>query len=611
MTAPIRRWQKENFGDLDKKILKFEEEIKKIDDMVGEGAYDGTLEARRKALVSCCEKWYVRKELHWKQMSRSRHTKDIDKNTRYFHNLASARRRNNRIDALLINGRMVRNQARIKIAIRDFYKNLDHQEATPLVGFRNGLVEMIGEDDALALEVQPTPEEIKEAVWDCESRKAPGSDGYNMNFIKRCWAEIGSDFTEAVMNFFLTCKLPADANLTWVALAPKFPGATEIKDLRPISMSAFVKGRKIHDGALIACETVQWMKATKKEGVIIKLDFQKAYDKVRWNFVDLVLQKMGFGQRWRNWIRECVSTSSMSVLINGSPSKPFKMERGLRQGDPLSSFLFVLVAEVMHRMFREAVRNGRLSPLLVGRDHVELSHLQFADDTVLFCPPEEETIKNYKRILRCFELMSGLTINFDKSSMIPVNCDGQWILRMSRVLGCKVASLPVKYLGIQLGANPRLVKTWKPIIDKVEQKLSVWKSKTLSRAGKLVLIKSVLNSLPVYYLSLYKMPKAVAEKLISLQRRFLWSKEDGRLGMTMVRWKVVQTPKKFGGLGVGDAMVRNTTLLFKWWWRFSKEDCPLWKKVVCSCNNLNPNVMLSSQVLPTRGGMEGYMPVTV
>ncbi|XP_016192903.1 uncharacterized protein LOC107633818 [Arachis ipaensis] len=236
--------------------MKFEEEIKKIDDMVGDDVYDGIVEARRRALVVCCEKWYVRKELHWKQMSLSRHAMDIDKNTRYFHNLASARRRNNRIDALLINGRSIRNQARIKIATWDFYKNLYRQEESPLVGFRDGLVEMIGEEDASALEVQPTLEELL-----------------------------------------------ADVNLTWVALALKFTGAKEIKDLRPINMvncvykvvskmlvrrmqaimpslvgetqSAFVKGRKIHDGALIACETIQWIKLRKKEAVIIKLASRK------------------------------------------------------------------------------------------------------------------------------------------------------------------------------------------------------------------------------------------------------------------------------------------------------------------------------------------------
>ncbi|XP_016177987.1 uncharacterized protein LOC107620322 [Arachis ipaensis] len=186
LTTPLGRWHKANFGGMDNKITKFEEEIKRIDDMVSNSGYDETLEARRKVLVSCCERWYVRKEVHWKQISRSRHAKEMDKNTRYFHNIASARRRNNRIDILVINGRQVKNQARIKIAIREFYKDLYHQEASPMMGFRDGLVGKIDEGDALSLEELPSAEEIREAIWDCESSKAPGCDGYNMNFIKRC-----------------------------------------------------------------------------------------------------------------------------------------------------------------------------------------------------------------------------------------------------------------------------------------------------------------------------------------------------------------------------------------------------------------------------------------
>ncbi|XP_015955629.1 uncharacterized protein LOC107480021 [Arachis duranensis] len=205
---------------------------------------------------------------------------------------------------------------------------------------------------------------------------------------------------------------------------------------------------------------------------------------------------MGFGIRWRTWVKECVTTASMSVLINGSPTKPFKMERGLKQGDPLSPFLFVLVDDVLHRMVGEAVRNSRISPLLVGRDNIELSHLQFADDTILFYPQETETLVNYKRLLRCFELMSGLSINFEKSSLISVNSEKEWVTSMCGLLGCGEAILPV--------------------------------------------------SLPVYYLSLYKMPKGVAEKIIGLQRRFLWSKEDGNNGIPLVKWEVVQALKKLG-----------------------------------------------------------------
>ncbi|XP_015964289.1 uncharacterized protein LOC107488107 [Arachis duranensis] len=204
LTIPLGRWHKANFGDMDKKTLKFTEEIKKIDDMVGEGIYDGTLEARRRALVAYCEKRFGEK--------------------------------NNRIDALVINGRLIKNQARIKIAIRNFYKDLYHQEKSSMVGFRDGLVEMVSEEDALTLEMQPTTEEVREAIWDCESSKAHGSDGYNMNFIKKCWDEIGPEFTATVLDFFQSSRLPTDANLTWVALAPKFTGAKKIKDLRLISM---------------------------------------------------------------------------------------------------------------------------------------------------------------------------------------------------------------------------------------------------------------------------------------------------------------------------------------------------------------------------------------
>ncbi|XP_072058019.1 uncharacterized protein [Arachis hypogaea] len=297
-------------------------------------------------------------------------------------------------------------------------KKIDDLDNSPMMSFRDGLVSRIEQADAINMEALPTAEEIREAVCDCESSKAPGCDEYNMNFVKRCWGEIGHEFTAAVMGFFQTSRLPTDSNITWVALAPKFIGAKEIKDLRLISMvgcvykviskvlvrrmrpviptlvretqNVFVRGRKIHDGALIACKMVNWPKLRKKEAAIIKLDSQNAYDRVRWSFVDIVFQKMGFGNRWRSWVMECMSTTSMSVLINGSPSKPFKMERGLRQGDPLSPFLFVLVVDVLHRLVGETIRNGRISPLLIGRDSIALSHLQFTDDTILFCPPEEE-----------------------------------------------------------------------------------------------------------------------------------------------------------------------------------------------------------------------------
>ena len=172
-------------------------------------------------------------------------------------------------------------------------------------------------------------------------------------------------------------------------------------------------------------------------------------------------------------------------------------------------------------------------------------------------------------------------------------------------LGCKVLSLPITYLGIPLGANPRRVETWNPIIEKIRKKLSGWKMKMISRAGRLVLIKSVLNNLPMYYLGLFKMPKQVAKTIISLQSRFFWGNKDGNSAMALVRWDIIQRPRKLGGLGIGDIVLKNAGMLFKWWWRFSVENSPLWKQVICSCYDLDPNKALIDQHSRNNGGLWG------
>ncbi|QHO37630.1 Putative ribonuclease H protein [Arachis hypogaea] len=171
--------------------------------------------------------------------------------------------------------------------------------------------------------------------------------------------------------------------------------------------------------------------------------------------------------------------------------------------------------------------------------------------------------------------MTGLKINYNKSVLIGVNCSNEEVELACKMLGCKNGSLPMNYLGIPLGANPRRIETWKPVIRKVEDRLKGWKSRYLSKAEKLVLIKAVLNNLPMCYLNLFKMPKAVATKITSLQSRFFWEKSDGMKGMAIVSWSLIQKPKSHGGLGVGDLVLTNAALLFKWWWYFDKKECPL------------------------------------
>ena len=336
----------------------------------------------------------------------------------------------------------------------------------PEVNLPGDFLPRINENVAAAIERMPSMEEIKEAVWSCDPSKAAGYDGFNINFIKKMWVDIGADISNFIIQFFEHGYFLEEINKTWVVLAPKVDKAEELKYFRPISMvgclykiiakilscrlkqvlpgligesqSAFIQKRQILDGALIANEAIWWLKKKKINATLLKLDFHKAYDTVKWSFVDKVLKLMGFGRKWRGWIYHCISTASMSILINGSPTASFKMERGLRQGDPLSPFLFILVAEVLNRMILRARDLGFIEGVVVGKDKVELTHLQFADDTLIFCPAKKDIILNYRRMLDCLSLVSGLTINYSKSALIPLCENEEWGLEMMNILKCKL-----------------------------------------------------------------------------------------------------------------------------------------------------------------------------
>lgn len=170
-----------------------------------------------------------------------------------------------------------------------------------------------------------------------------------------------------------------------------------------------------------------------------------------------------------------------------------------------------MVGEALNFLIKEAKNFGFIGGLRLGHDELEVTHLQFADDKLLFIPKNSEMVINYRRILQCFSLMSELTINYTKSSLVSWGVNEDWIHEMSMELGCTHQKLPINYLGIPLGENPRLLKFWESVITKIEKRISLWKSKLMSKARRLQLIKSVLTNLHVYYLGLFRIPDAVAK----------------------------------------------------------------------------------------------------
>ncbi|GFS31963.1 hypothetical protein Acr_00g0020140 [Actinidia rufa] len=348
------------------------------------------------------------------------------------------------------------------------------------------------------------------------------------------------------------------------------------------AQSAFLGGRNILDGVLIAKEVMDWWKSKSKRGLLIKIDFEKAYDSINWKFLLKMMKFLGFGNKWIKWMDECITTARSSVLINGSPTEEFKLEKEVRQGDPLSPFLFLMVAEALNRLMDRAKELGLIKGASVGQSNFSISYLQFADDTILFCEVDVTEVTNIKRILRCFEVMSGMKVNFHKSGICGVGIENEILDRCAGILRCKKQRLPMKYLGLPLGVSPRRQAMWKLVIELIKKRLSSWKKRFLSFGGRLVLIKSVISSLPVYYMSLFKMPERVAKCIERIQATFLWGGDDANRKIHLISWDKIIRGKDRGGLDVRNIKIMNECLLCKWHWRFGAKYGALWKKLICS-----------------------------
>ncbi|KAK3199061.1 hypothetical protein Dsin_022476 [Dipteronia sinensis] len=305
-----------------------------------------------------------------------------------------------------------------------------------------------------------------------------------------------------------------------------------------------------------------------------------------------VMEAMGFGAKWQQWIKWCIASPSLSVLVNGSPTKQFQMERGLRQGDPLSPFLFNMVVQVLSSMLDKAKWLGLIRGKGYGNDRVHITHLQFADDTVLFLEPKMEFLMNSRRILRCFELLSGLKINFHKSCLVRIGRNASNEVHWAAAFRCVAALLPIFYLGLPLGGNSSREKFLEPIIKKVEQRLAPWKRAYISKGGRLVLIKAVLSSLPSYFMSVFSIPMGVAKKIEKIQRNFFWN--DGVLNKKThaVDWVTLCKNKHFGGLGIGRVKEKGVSMMVKWIWRFGREEDSLWRKFLCAKYKLDSNLIM-------------------
>ncbi|KAJ0470321.1 putative RNA-directed DNA polymerase [Helianthus annuus] len=278
-----------------------------------------------------------------------------------------------------------------------------------------------------------------------------------------------------MLNEFLSSgTISLGCNSSCVALIPKKKDPRELANFLPISLvnssykirikevidkvispnqSAFVGGRNILDSPLIVSELVAWAKKSKSKMLILKVDFEKAYDTLNWKFLFRMMAKMGFPEIWISWIKGCLVSGMGSMLVNGSPTKEFKFKRGLRQGDPLSPFLFILAMEVISMFMRRATDLGLFHGCILPNGGPTISHLSYADDVLFIGNWSEQNILTLNHLLRWLSLITGLKVNRGKCFLFGFGVNESEVESKADILQCQVGSLPFTYLGVPIGVN--------------------------------------------------------------------------------------------------------------------------------------------------------------
>ncbi|WCJ37950.1 Retrovirus-related Pol polyprotein from type-1 retrotransposable element R2 [Euphorbia peplus] len=548
-------------------------------------------------------------ESFYLQKSRVTWIKEGDLNTSYFHKQFKVRKAFNKVSCIkLPNGSIATEEEDISNAMVTFYKELigtariTGNHADPAV-IQSGPVLETSEISRLRLPV--TDKEIKSALWSINEVKAPGVDGYGSFFFKHCWNIVGEDFCAAVKEFFQSGKLLKQVNVTALVIIPKNSNPQGLGDFRPIAcctviyktitkiltsrlapvlknlisanQSAFVPGRCISDNILLAHELVRnYHRVSSGSNCALKVDLQKAYDTIDWDFLEEILLQFGFPNKFITWIMVCLRNSCYSIVLNGGLSSFFPGAHGVRQGDPMSPLLFVLCMEYLSRLLKLWSSHG--FKFHKGCTQLRLNHLCFAHDLFLFSKGDVSSVTLLIECLQDFSSVSGLKVNFSKSNVfVSSGVPSPTKTAILDVTGFQEGFFPIKYLGMPLLSTKLSKQDCSAMVDKVTKRIDSWGARNLSYAGRLQLITAVLRSLTVYWASIFVLPAAVINSVDRKCRAFLWSGSSSS-SKALVAWKSICKPKKEGGLGILDLKSWNKAAIGKHIWDIISEKSSLWAK---------------------------------
>ncbi|KAG7537667.1 Ribonuclease H domain [Arabidopsis suecica] len=593
--AQIIKWTKAQNANSSKLIKEAQEAL--------EGALSASSpdQSLISTYTSSLEKLYREEELFWRQRSRIQWLQSGDRNSAFFHAATRARRAINNVSVIEDDyGHEFHDEDQIAQTISTYY------QAIFTAGPRssNHVVEEALEPKVTLemnsqLTVTPTQLEIKEAVFSIHPDKAPGPDGFSSGFYQSFWDIIGEDVCMDIRSFLDSSFLSQRLNETHIRMIPKITGPRKVSDYRPIALctvhykiiakilskrlqpllsnlisinqSAFVANRAITDNVLITHEVLHYLRTSEAKvrcSMAVKTDMSKAYDRIEWPFLEAVLKRLGFNEKWTSWIMACVCSVSYSFLVKGTPKGQVIPSRGLRQGDPLSPYLFILCTEVLSGLCHRAQRHGVLPGIKVAKGSPPINHLLFADDTMFFCRSNPKSCHKLMEIITRYGEASGQLINFDKSAItFSKKTPLAMKIAAKQKLGINKEGGVGKYLGLPEHFGRRKKDIFTSIVDRIRQRSHSWTSRFLSAAGKQILLKSVLAAMPLYAMSCFKLPLSLCKRIQSILTRFWWDDKPDKRKISWVAWNTLTLPKSEGGLGFREIEQFNDALLGRISWK--------------------------------------------